>query len=164
MLCKILRAILAHPSEAKYRSIKLHSDAVQKALVRPLGAWVTLRQLGFQLNAARSHLTCERPDLGLLARELDRFARVTDHPASGSVIPGLFAHVQGDHDAQSEEAFHTLIELQKVLHNVLSAPEERNFRSIDKSSDVYLRRLAPVPAAQTVLAHYGFRDHKNQAG
>ena len=161
LVCKILRNILSHPAEPKFRSIKLANEKIQKALVRPLGAWVVMRRLGFELNPERTHLTMGQPDLALLQSELNRFQTASQGQAT--IIKGLFvAYGQDTKASELEQAYFALIELKKVLHNVLTLPEERNFRSIDLTSEQYLKRLSVLPAAMKIIHHYGWRESKGE--
>lgn len=161
-LSKIMKKIIQNPGQDKYKSIKLSSDIVQRAIVRPLGAWVYARRLGFQLNEARTHLVMSVPNTALLEREIQRLTKNRD--ALSTVIVGLFSSVNVNDSAEVERTYFALLELKSILHNVIALPEERNFRSVDTESEMYLRRLSPVKAALATLSHFGYKEHKNSEG
>jgi hypothetical protein len=165
LLTKVLRNVLEHPREERFLSVKLSPENVQKLLVRPLGAWVLLRSVGFELNGPRSHLFLPHPDrkrLEAINNLLQLLEKRESQTQRENFVKSLFASVNERSEASvREQTFFALSELYKCLHNVISLPEERNFRSLDKTSDLYLHRMAPCAPAMAALEHFGFRESKS---
>jgi len=72
LIGRVLRNIIKHPQEPKYRTLRLDNERVQKALVRPLGGMLIMQHLGFEMGEEGRVLTF-RGDAARLQGMLGKF-------------------------------------------------------------------------------------------
>ena len=180
LLVRVLSAVLARPDEEKVRTLRESAEAVQRLLVRPVfGLWV-LKWLGWE-EAERSGETVlvlarERLDLqrtkqvietlnkelaGIVTRIPDFFASLLSTPPAAS--PSLTSSPSTAPSAASVElVYYLALELRNTFLNVVTSPEERNFRSIDLQSPTYETLFTPFNTALlAVLESFGYVADKS---
>jgi len=150
MLVRILTKIDRNPNNPKFCRININSPKINKALVRPLGGLLILRKLGFE--AEGNVYVLRRYNSLALRAELHRFHSYLKQ--LGTVIPQSFSEI--DPNIPREHVYFAACELKNILANVITLPDERNFRSVDTESTTFKHRLAPIPQIIDLLHHFGF--------
>ena len=185
LLVRVLSAVLERPQEDKVRVLREGSEVVQRLLVRPVfGLWV-LRWLGWEevdrggetvLVVAKDKVDVQRTRqvIETLNKELagivtpvpDLFASILSTlPQPSPTSPSLTA--TADPTAAStapsaELVYYLALELRNTFLNVVTSPEERNFRSIDLQSANYTTLFAPFnPQLLDVLSSFGYAGDKS---
>jgi len=90
-----------------------------------------------------------------LQQEIERFQRELKQIVT--VIPSFFSTVIPKYSV--ELLYFLALEFRSILINVISSPEERNFRSIDMESESYELLFKPVVEVVDVLTAFGFNVH-----
>jgi len=159
-LCQLVSAIvtkiMANPQEAKYRSINMDKEKVQKALVRPLGGLVIMRMLGFKEQDG--HLVMSKPDLALLKRNLPLFQTAVKRQASA--VPKIWSEVD-EKTTPVELRYFVLLELHNILYQAAAAPDVRDCRTVDTKPDSFKSRVGAIPQATQILSEFGFKPSTN---
>lgn len=170
LLLKIVSKILGDPKNAKFRSINLGSDLIQKALVRPVGGLFILRQLGFQPDEAADAGGAGSGECALYimgehqmnVKVLETAAKTfsTTVQTVSTTIPATWKQIA---NVDVEEQHFVCAELRKIVGNVISLPEDRNFRCIDLEDSSYVNHLTKIPQIVAILADLGFRKEKDNS-
>jgi len=155
LLTKILKKIIDNADEEKYRTISLDNQKIQKAFVRPLGGMVIMKKLGFVEENGK--LVMHQVRKSILSKALARFEK--ELQTTVTVIPELVKRIS--QNQTKENIYFALVELRNTLANVVSFPEERNFRSIDITSSMYINRLAIIPEIVQIFKEFGYKPEKN---
>ena len=156
LLIRILTSALQKPDEERLRSLKLHSEGIQRLLVRPVfGLWV-LKHLGWREEDK------ERERLLVWDRAAMQAAQVEEVVArlQGEMqqivtpVPSFFQQLSATHPV--EFVYLLALDLHSAFLNVVTEPTERNFLSIDLHSPTYRTLLAPVASSLTPLLYSSF--------
>lgn len=148
-IAKILTKIKNNPAEAKFRSLDLSSEKLQKAVIRPLGGMVIMRELGFKEKDGK--LDGSSANLSLIDSQLTNF--VTESKSLETCVPREFQHL----DATDEAIYFAALEIRRLLSNVLAAHGDLDFMTVDMKSCAYRRRLTPIPQMLKILDEFGFK-------
>lgn len=160
LIVKICRRILANPSEPKIRRIKLSNARVQRDLVRPLGALIIMRELGFVEEAAAGGGSQDPGVLVLPSAKTrtlkSRLGRVEAAASRGATsLPDDLRAV--DAKQSPEGVLFAAIELRQTLVQIAELPESVALRSLSTAAGgAYAEILAPVAPVAAFLRKSGF--------
>ena len=179
LLVRVLSAVLERPDEERVRMLRESSEAIQRLLVRPVfGLWV-LKWLGWEEVERNGETVLVLAKEKVDVRRTKQVIETLNKELAGIVtpIPDFFASLLASLPPSSpsltsstpappthslELVYYLALELRNTFLNVVTSPEERNFRSIDLHSPTYDTLLAPfTPALLDVLDSFGYVKDKS---
>lgn len=171
LLIKLLSNILRHPDNDKYRTIKTIAPTIQRLIIHPIGPSVLLTHVGF-ISQQRQHSAADRMQLSDYDDSTTHEVYVLPNNVSLTAvqdllhklqllqsnvvtqIPSVFNQLLQEYD--SNQLYYTAIELRNVFDNILSLPDEIDYRKIDVDSDTYQQLFQPYTQIQKLLHEFGF--------
>jgi len=156
LISKIGKKILKDPKEPKFRRIKLSNERIQKALVRPLGAMVIMKSLGFKETG--EIVVMEKVDTKQITRILEVLSRYMGR--SATKIPQLLKIAESK-GVPHEDILYAAQYLRKILSAVVGLPESAQLRTLSmKPGSIYDERFRPHGILVQVLEILGFKKYK----
>lgn len=151
MIIQIIENVLKNPSEVKYRKIDLSNDKVQRTILRPLGGQVIMYMLGFKEEEGK--LVLYHVNTTLLRTELARLQ--SKLAATSTPIPRCVQQMEAE-KVSVETILYVLSTMKTTFTNVITMPDERNFRTIDTSTFAF-QRVMSIPPALAIYDNFGFK-------
>jgi len=155
LILKIVNKVLKEPNELKYRKINLLNKRIQKAIVRPLGAMVIMKEFGFT-QKDESTLIMSASSTASFKSKLKKLERALDR--SATMIPTFLqkAETQG---ASKESLLYCCLELKRVLTSIAELPSSVPLRSLStEQGSIYSLRFAPFREIVSMLKYLGFES------
>jgi UBA-like domain len=156
LIVKIVGRIIADPSDDKRRRIKRSAPLVQKCLVRPRGALVILKHLGFTDDDTKDVIIASKQSVGDMSKKIEplkAFLKANSTPVDKLVAADEKAGID------VESLFFALEQVRDSLSSVISLPTSFDFCSIDTSADPYTKRLAVIPSSLAILKEARFKKN-----
>jgi hypothetical protein len=177
LLIKILKNILASTENENFRTLRLQNYNIQEHLVRPLSGVYILKSLGFieqtrNINANENDMhdidEVKKADTLYLAKDkinptaIQHVLSLLDNSLSSysTTVAAVFDQLTPKYSLETLSFIAK--ELLIILQNVVSAPTERNFCSIDCESDSYQTFLQPYPEIMDLVKSFGFEHHTSK--
>lgn len=125
LLLKICTRILKNQDEPKFRRIKLSNKLIQRALVRPLGAMILARELGFvEDDECIEMKLVEEPKIRSLLKKIEQLIRSFPNFATG--VPNFYLLDPLDVVQQKFQVYY-LVQKQREHHQKQFFSELLNF-------------------------------------
>ena len=180
LLVRVLGAVLERPNEDKVRQLRESSESVQRLLVRPVfGLWL-LKWLGWEEVDRNGETVLVLAKEKVDVQQTKQVIETLNKELAGIItpIPDFFSTLLSSQQqpisqsltasnatppaASNELLYYLALELRNTFLNVVTSPEERNFRSIDLHSPTYDTLFAPfTPALLDVLTWFGYVKDKS---
>ena len=177
LLIKILKNILASTENENFRTLRSQNYNIQEHLVRPLSGVYILKSLGFieqtrNINANENDMhdidEVKKADTLYLAKDkinptaIQHVLSLLDNSLSSysTTVAAVFDQLTPKYSLETLSFIAK--ELLIILQNVVSAPTERNFCSIDCESDSYQTFLQPYPEIMDLVKSFGFEHHTSK--
>mmetsp|Transcript_29038 Transcript_29038/g.49225 ORF Transcript_29038/g.49225 Transcript_29038/m.49225 type:complete len:486 (+) Transcript_29038:240-1697(+) len=155
LILKIVKKVLKEPNELKYRKINLLNKRIQKAIVRPLGSMIIMKEFGFT-QKDESTLIMSTGSTASFKSKLEKLERALDRSATRVPMFLQKAETQG---ASKESILYCCLELKRILTSIAELPSSVPLRSLTtEQGSIYSFRFAPFPQIVSMLKYLGFES------
>lgn len=167
LVSKLLTNIVDNLNEPKYRTLNTQHEKIEKLVLRTVGGSFIMRKAGFEEQDVdilpddfagikrnkRCILQLNSPNKSTLKSVIKTCT--SSSKKSVTVIPKVFGKINSK-KVNVEARYFAAQVLRNLFSNLLSSPDDRDFRGIDTKSKAFKKRLAPISECLEILKKMGY--------